>query len=218
MLIAGIDEAGRGPCIGPLVLAVAVIEREREALLSGIGVTDSKMLSEKERNSQFPKIKKALSEFSTIHVKPEEIDSLRDWKSLNEIEAMRAAQLLNGLKTKPDLVYVDSPDVLEHNFAKRIKKFLSFEVALKAEHKADLNYPIVSAASILAKVERDSAVRELEKKFGKSGSGYPHDPDTIAFIKKYLDKHCKLPPIARKSWNTSQRMLDAKLQTKLFEW
>ncbi|MDO8646806.1 MAG: ribonuclease HII [Candidatus Diapherotrites archaeon] len=216
MLIAGIDEAGRGPCVGPMVMAVAVIEKERESLLSEIGVADSKLLSPAERESQFPKIKKSLSEFATVHILPEEIDSLRDHKSLNEIEAMRAAELLNCLKNKPQLVYVDSPDVLQENFGLRIKKYLSFDVAIKSEHKADVNYPIVSAASILAKVERDAAIKVLEKTFGKIGSGYPHDPDTIAFIEKYLLEHNKLPSIARKSWDTSQRMLNARFQTKLF--
>ena len=218
MLIAGIDEAGRGPCLGPMVMAVAVIEKSSEARLSEIGVADSKLLTPEQRSFQFPKIKKALSEFATVHIQPEEIDSLRDRKSLNEIEAMRAAQLLNGLKKKPDLVYVDSPDIIEYNFAKRIKKFLSFETIVKTEHKADLNYPIVSAASILAKVERDAEIEKLARKFGKIGSGYPHDPETIAFIEKYLQEHKKLPSIARKSWDTSQRLLDARLQTKIAEW
>lgn len=218
MLIAGIDEAGRGPCVGPMVMAVAVIEKEREPVLQEIGVADSKVLSPEQRESQFPKIQKALSEFATVHISPEEIDSLRDHKSLNEIEAMRAAQLLNGLKKRPQLVYVDSPDVLQENFALRIKKYLSFNTVIKSEHKADSNYPIVSAASVLAKVERDSAIASLEKDFGKIGSGYPHDPDTIAFIDNYLKAHKRLPPIARKSWDTSQRMLNAKLQTKLGEW
>ena len=218
MLIAGIDEAGRGPCIGPLVMAVAVIEKEKEPELQKIGVADSKLLSPKEREFQFPKIKKALSEFKTLHILPEEIDSLRDRQSLNEIEAMRAAELLNSLQKKPKLVYIDSPDIIEAAFAKRIKKYLNFETVLKTEHKADVNYPIVSAASILAKVERDAAIKLLEKDFGKIGSGYPHDPDTIAFIESYLQKHKKLPSIARKSWDTSQRLLDARFQTKLAEW
>jgi len=218
MLIAGIDEAGRGPCVGPMVMAVAVIEKEREPELQEIGVADSKLLSPEQRESQFPRIRKALSEFLTVHISPEEIDSMRDFRSLNEIEAMRAAGLLNGLKKKPQLVYVDSPDVLQENFAVRIRKYLSFETLIKSEHKADVNYPIVSAASILAKVERDSAIRVLEKTFGKIGSGYPHDPDTIAFIENYLKAHNKLPSIARKSWDTSQRMLDNQLQTKIGKW
>ena len=109
MLIAGIDEAGRGPAIGPLVLAVAVIEKRAEAELLKIGVKDSKQLSEKQRNSQFGSIKKALSEFATIHILPEEIDSLRDRKSLNEIEAMKIGALLNGLKKRPSVFYFYSP-------------------------------------------------------------------------------------------------------------
>ncbi len=216
MLIAGIDEAGRGPVLGPLVLAVATIEKKDEESLKTLGVKDSKMLSPKERERLFAEIQKMAVAYATNHIAAHEIDSLRDHKSLNEIEAMRAAQLLNGLKQKPELAIVDSPDTIQGNFAKRIRQYISFDCVIQAEHKADVNYPIVSAASIIAKVERDAAIALLAKEHGPMGSGYPHDEETIAFVEKWLNDNGKLPPFARKSWNTAQRLMDKQFQKKLF--
>ncbi|MDO8537519.1 MAG: ribonuclease HII [archaeon] len=216
MIIAGIDEAGRGPVLGPMVIAVASIEKIEEEKLIELGVKDSKLLTQAQRNGFENEIKKLVSEYAFTKISPQEIDELRDRKSLNEIEAMRIGQLLNELKTKPEKVYVDSPDILANNFAKRIYNYLDFDCVIQAEHKADLNYPIVSAASIIAKIERDAEIEKLAKIHGKLGSGYPHDPDTISFLKNWVEKNKSLPDFSRKSWETSKNLLDAKLQKKLF--
>ena len=218
MLIAGIDEAGRGPCLGPMVLAIATIEKKDEDKLLDIGVKDSKLLSPVERTRQFKELKKVIKEFKFVSISAKEIDFLRARKSLNEIEAMRAGLLLNRLKKKPKIVFVDSPDTLQENFGKRIEKYLDFETILKTEHKADVNYPIVSAASIIAKVERDKAIDKIAKKYGKIGCGYSHDSETIEFLKKFVAKHKALPEIARKSWITSQNILNNEFQKKLGEF
>jgi len=218
MLIAGIDEAGRGPCVGPLVMAVTCIEKKQEQSLLELGVRDSKLLQKKKREEFFPKIKKIVKEYSFSKISASKIDTLRIRKSLNEIEAMMAGELLNSLKKKPDLVYVDSPDILEANFALRIKKYISFDIIIKAEHKADINYPVVSAASILAKVMRDNEIEKLEKKYGKIGSGYSHDETTITFLKNYLHDNNSLPNIVRKSWVTTQNILKEKYQKKIANW
>jgi len=218
MLIAGVDEAGRGPALGPMVLSVATIDKKDEEKLKKIGVKDSKLLSPAERERQHKLIVKAVHEFKTTHIEAREIDSLRDRQSLNEIEAMRIGYLLNNLKTRPELVYVDAPDVVEANFAKRIKKYISFDIQIKSEHKADVNYPIVSAASIIAKVERDAAIKKLCMRYGNLGSGYPHDPDTIAFLCNWVKKNRKLPDFARKSWETSKNIEDKVFQKKIGEW
>ena len=204
--------------MGPMVIAVSCIQKNDEDKLAEIGVKDSKMLSEKERERQIIEITKVVSEFSFVKIDAAEIDELRDRKSLNEVEAMRIGQLLNGLKTKPALVYVDSPDPISSNFAKRIKKYINFDTIIKAEHKADVNYLIVGAASIIAKVERDHSIRELEKEYGTIGSGYPHDELTITFLKKYLHQYNQLPVIARRSWITTQRLVDDKLQKRITNW
>lgn len=216
MLIAGIDEAGRGPVLGPMVLAVCCIHKRDEEKLIELGVKDSKLLSVKERERQFVQIKSLVNEFNSIHVPAKEIDVLRDRKSLNEIEAMRIGLLLNGLKEKPEIVFVDSPDIIQENFSSRIKKYLNFDCIIKSEHKADLNYPIVSAASIIAKVERDSEIKKLSEKYGEVGSGYPGDELTAKFLDEWMKCNGDLPDFARNSWDTSRKVLDKKFQKKLF--
>jgi len=217
MIIAGVDEAGRGPAIGPMVLAVACIEKIHEEQLVEIGVKDSKVLTPKERERQRPEIEKTLKEFCFAFVQASEIDDLRIRKSLNEIEAMKIGEMLNKLKNKPEIVYVDAPDIIEENFTRRIRKYLTFKPIIKSEHKADVNYPIVSAASILAKTERDLEIVKLEKVHGKIGTGYPHDPITIEFIHKWVEKNGELPNFARKSWQTNIDIMDKRLQKKLAE-
>ena len=216
MLIAGIDEAGRGPCVGPLVMAVTLIDKEKEEELIELGVKDSKDLTKGEREKQYPEIKNIVKEFGVHHCTASELDKLMQRKSLNEIEAMHAAKLLNNLKNRPDIVYVDSPDVIMEEFAGRMEKYLAIPVKIKSEHKADANYPIVSAASILAKVERDEAIKKIADEYGEIGSGYSHDEVTIKFLKKYFIQHNKLPNFVRESWQTIKVLRDEKFQTKLF--
>ncbi len=218
MLIAGVDEAGRGPAIGPMVLGIATIEKKEETKLKKLGVKDSKLLTEKERRKQNKALPGILHEFNTVHVKAGEIDKLRERKSLNEIEAMRIGYLLNELKEKPDVVYVDAPDPIAENFGKRIRKYISFDIDIRSEHKADMNYLIVGAASILAKVERDLEIKKLCRRYGNMGSGYPHDPNTIAFLCDWVKKNKKLPNFARKSWETSKNIENKVFQRKLGNW
>lgn len=216
MLIAGVDEAGRGPALGPLSIACAVVEKEREEELISLGVTDSKLLTPGQREKFYSELPKILHSFNFVKIQPRELDELMARKSLNEIEAMKIGFLLNALQAKPEIVYVDSPDPISSEFAKRIHKYISFKTKIVSEHKADFNYPIVSAASIIAKVERDKEISELAKVHGRIGSGYPSDPETVKFIEEYLQKFGKLPEFARKEWQTNQRLENEKFQHKLF--
>ncbi|MBI4043702.1 MAG: ribonuclease HII [Candidatus Diapherotrites archaeon] len=215
MLFGGIDEAGRGPALGPMVLAVAVAEKQHEERLIELGVKDSKLLSPQERERQYKEIVKIVPAYASVHIHAPEMDALMDRHSLNEIEAMKIGGLLNALNQKPEVVWVDSPDPVQHFFSTRISKYISFSCTIKSEHKADINHPIVSAASIIAKVQRDEEIQKLANTYGEMGSGYSHDPLTIAFIQRWLKEHGTLPPFARKQWETSQRLLDERYQTKL---
>jgi ribonuclease HII len=218
MLIAGVDEAGRGPVIGPLVLGVAVIQKEQEDILKKIGVKDSKLLTLKERIRQEKEIKQIAEEYGVEQITAKEIDELRERKSLNEIEAMRIGVLLNRLHKKPDVVYVDSPDPTAAFFGTRIKKYLDFSCTIVSEHKADLNYPVVSAASILAKTIRDHEIEKLTEQYGEIGCGYPHDPLTITFLNRCVEKDITLPDCVRKSWQTTKDIVNKKYQQKLGDW
>ena|SRR3989338_7424298 len=217
LIIAGVDEAGRGPALGPMVLAVASIAKEDEEKLVEMGVKDSKLLSPAQREAFYPQIKALCTETLSTQIPAKDIDELRERQSLNEIEAMRIGWLLNHLKHAPDIVFVDAPDVIQENFSRRIEKYCQSKVKLVSEHKADFNYPICGAASVIAKVERDLEIKKLSAKFGEMGSGYPHDEVTIQFIRNWLQKNNVLPDFVRRSWATNQRLVDEKHQKKLFE-
>lgn len=218
MLIAGEDEAGRGPVIGPMVLGCVVINEKDSLKLKQLGVRDSKELSPQTRERLEKEIKKIAVEWGTRILSAKDIDDMRRYASLNEIEAMEFSDLLEGLKNIPKKVYIDTPDVKESNFAKRIRKYLFKDIELVCEHFADSKYPVCSAASIIAKVERDRQIKLLAEKYGKMGSGYPGDPDTIEFLNNWLKKNKKFPDFVRKSWDTAEQLLEEKRQRKLEEW
>lgn len=214
MLISGADEAGRGCVIGPLVICVAVIEKEKEAELKAIGVRDSKLLSPAKRSSLYKQVKKLCKESKSIHITAEELNHLMDTLSLNEIEAMKIAEAFNSLKSSPEKLIVDSPDTNPENFSERLRKYLKKQPALQSEHKADVNHPIVSAASIIAKVERDRAIEDIKKEVGEDfNSGYSSDPKTIEFLKKHLHRK-DVQKYVRSKWST----LDRIGQKTLFEF
>ncbi len=216
MLIAGIDEAGRGPVIGPMVLAIAVMEEKDGEALKKLGVKDSKQVPPEKREALALEIRKIAKECAVRPLSARDIDDMRKYASLNEIEAMEAAELITSLKAKPEKIYIDAPDVDETAFAKRIRKYLFSDVKLITEHYADSKYPTCSAASILAKVERDRLVREIEKEHGiKIGSGYPHDPLTIKFLKDWMRTHDSYPEFVRASWETASAIVAEKKQRKL---
>lgn len=218
MLIGGIDEAGRGPCFGPMTITLAVAEKESEKELKEMGVKDSKMILPNKRKELIDAIKNVLREEKTLIIEPVEINDLMAQHSLNEVEALRIAQLINSLKLMPEIIYVDSPDAVKGAFEKRIRKYLDTrrqKIKIIAENKADANYVIVGAASIIAKVTRDEEIEKLCEKFGDFGSGYPSDPKTKQYLADYVEKHKKLPPFSRIFWKTCTNALDKIGQQKL---
>jgi len=207
-MICGTDESGRGPCFGPLVVAGVVIENDSE--LVHIGVCDSKQLTPKKREQLAPMIKKIASKYEIIVMPAEDIDDLRKTMTLNELEVFVYSKIIE--KLKPDVCYVDAVDVKEERFGRDILSHLSYKPQLISEHKADEKYPIVGAASILAKVTRDEHIRkiasELEPKLNLSlGSGYPADPVTKNFLKTWVSRFGSLPPHVRKSWETCRQLM-----------
>jgi len=221
MLIAGVDEAGRGPCFGPMAISIAVMESEKEKELKAIGVKDSKQVLAAKRTKLEKEIKRAAKEFKTLIIEPLEINDLMARESLNEIEAMKIAELINGLKSAPEKIFIDSPDATAGRFEKRIRKYLhkgKIHIKIIAENKADVNYVVAGAASILAKVARDREIEKMQKKFGDFGSGYPADPKTQKFLREYVKEHKKLPPFSRIFWSTCTTALEGMNteQQKLF--
>lgn len=203
-MICGVDESGRGPVIGPMV--VCGVACESDAPLRQLNVRDSKKLSPERREALAPEIRR-LCRTELVVVPAEDIDAMRQVMTLNEIEAKVFATVIE--KLRPEVAYVDSADVDEHAFKKAVLRELAFEVDLVSKHRADDLFPVVSAASILAKVRRDEAIRTIAAEVGEPlGSGYSHDPETIAFLERWVREKGSLPPHTRASWDTAKRILN----------
>ena len=218
-MICGVDEAGRGPVIGPMV--VVGLKLKDDAKLIEYRVKDSKKIAPPRRKILAQKIQEIASNYEILIIPAKDIDDMRKVMTLNEIEVNAFAKVIK--KLKPDICYVDSADVNENRFGMDILSILSFKLEIISKHKADEIYPIVSAASILAKTRRDEEVQKiaqnLENKINLPlGSGYPADPITKRFLRAWIEKFGKLPPNTRHSWKTAQNILREKNLKKLDEF
>jgi ribonuclease HII len=203
MDILGIDEAGRGSVLGPMVIAGVIVPEKMEKVLERMGVKDSKRLTPNRRTILSRKLKK-MFDYEVVVISAREIDEMRaDGINLNEIEKNAMESIL--LKLKPEKAIVDAVDVKAERFQENLCKDTGLNVI--AEHKADDKYIEVSAASIIAKAERDDQIKEINKDFIKSGgigSGYPSDPTTKKFLANYT--YDEMPEFVRKSWATVAKM------------
>lgn len=204
MKVAGVDEAGKGAVLGSLFVAGVSIDSSALKYLDRMGLRDSKALSPKRRELLSKRIEKVCA-VQLQEITAKQIDELRKILTMNDILVRGHAQSLRHLK--PDAAFVDAADVNATRFSQRVKEASGITNVI-AEHHADSNRVIVSAASIIAKVSRDASIQALEYSLGLTiGSGYPSDAKTIAFLKKWLDERGELPPQTRCSWKTAQKML-----------
>jgi ribonuclease HII len=206
-MIAGVDDAGRGPIIGPLVIAGVLVSEDENQALRAIGVRDSKLLTPEARTELDAKIRTTAAKVSLVEAQPKEIDDFvlhgGKLRRLNFLEARMMAQVISQLG--PEEAYVDASDVNEARYAGSIREFLPGRLKgmkIFSEHHADRTYPAVSAASIIAKVRRDAVVQSLNKEYGDFGSGYITDPRTLAFLRDWRRTHKEYPPVVRLSWKT----------------
>ena len=219
MLVAGVDEAGRGCVIGPLVIAGVLIKEENLPVLRQLGVKDSKLLSPKKREALAIEIERLAESHHIVKLLPKEIDRAVECKirlhKLNRLEAQTMSQVINVLN--PDEAYVDAADVIEERFKHHIQEGLTVKAKITARHKADKIYPVVSAASIIAKVERDKEIAALKNVYGNIGSGYPTDQKTMLFLKQWLQTHDDYPSCVRQSWKPAKQAKNEKgtIQKKL---
>ena len=219
IMIAGVDEAGRGPIVGPLVIAGVMVKDEQ--LLVDNNVRDSKKITPKRRQELLYIIKKHAVSYEILVIPAKDIDDMRKVMTLNEIEENGFIKVIS--KLKPTLCYVDSADVNADRFGKNISARLPKRCEIISKHKADDIYPVVGAASILAKTKRDAEVRRIEKKLQEQlsqplGSGYPADPVTQSFLGAWVKKFGKLPPYTRASWKTAKTLLSSCKTKKLDEF
>ena len=218
--VLGIDESGRGSVIGPLVVCGFLIDEKDEKKLKAIGVKDSKKLTPKKREELASKIEEIGIHIVIIRIPSCKIDSNRKKGiNLNQIEAIKMAEIINLLE--PDKVIVDALGYNTNKFRDYLfSKMENKKIKLVSENFADQNYPVVSAASIIAKVNRDEAIEELKKKVGEDfGVGYPHDTRTIEFINKLAEKnHGKLPTYIRHTWDTVERIQNQYSQLRILSF
>ena len=213
-IIAGCDESGRGPVLGPLVISCVAMEEDKLIELEKIGVKDSKLLTPKQREKLYDKIIKLAHSYKITIISAQEIDSRASvGLNLNQLEALKIAELIDEIK--PDVVYVDSPTSPDQNkFEHMIRKHLKCKCDIHAEWKADLHHRIVGASSILSKVTRDKEVEKIRKATGMEfGSGYPADPITIKFVKEHWEN--SLSKYIRHSWGTIKELEKLKGQKTL---
>jgi ribonuclease HII len=220
-LILGIDEAGRGPVIGPMVLAGCLITEESQIELKKLGVKDSKELTQKRREYLSEKIKEIAETFEIVLSSPSEIDnSLNDGTNLNSLEAKKIAEIINKINKGYSRikVIVDCPSVTIGKWTDTLKTSIEnlSNLEIVCEHKADKNHVAVSAASILAKCIREKEMEKLRETYGTEiGSGYTSDPSTIKFLELNGVKH-ESSGIFRKSWDTWKKASEKIAQRRLF--
>ena len=199
MFYVGVDEAGRGPMIGPLVVTAIAIPEEDIQLLEEHKITDSKKITKKNREVSFKLIEKYSKErdwkiYTTI-CNAIDIDLAMETSNLNILETELFAKSINQLNLNSEgkgKIILDACDIDEKRFgdrvSKKIHKWPWKSWKLISKHKADTTDRIVGAASIVAKVTRDKIIKEIGKEIGLDiGSGYPSDPKS----KSALIELCK---------------------------
>jgi len=215
--IMGIDDAGRGPVIGPMILAGVLAEEKDNEIIKSWGAKDSKLLTPKRRKEIKEKVKNTFKNHIEVS-SPKEID---DSTNLNYLEAIKTAMIINCLTKDLDeqvTAFIDCPSTNIESWSKDVEKLLKNpkKINLVCEHKADLNHPTVSAASILAKEKREDEIKKSKQELGVNfGSGYPADPKTKDFIRENYNNE-KYAKIIRFSWNTVKRLFKEEAQKNLF--
>lgn len=221
--IVGSDEAGKGPVLGPMV--AAAVRAPPEAIPDD--ADDSKRLSPAKRESITERLRAhdevavGVALVSTDRIDDPETD-------MNSLTVAAHAEAVAAIIRDGDAVVTDAGDVSESRFARRVHEGVlatskpeSLDLDVHAEHGADASYPLVAAASVVAKVERDARIEAIEAEYpdyGPLGSGYPSDPKTRAFLRRYVGETGELPACARASWSTSADVLAAAEQSALSEF
>ncbi len=217
-MLVGIDEAGRGPVLGPLVIGIVCIPEDREELLIQAGVKDSKDLTARRREeleAWFNDRKEEEGWFgTTVSLSPETIDIALQNKGLNWLEVDGFRTALETLPWKHDVsIFADACDVNAERFTQRILTDLDRwpwpQSRMVSEHKADTRHPVVAMASILAKEERDRTIAAMKQRVGFNiGSGYPSDPATKAALERLVLQN-GIDEDVRWGWATIKRFWTA---------
>ena len=214
----GLDEAGRGPVLGPMVMGGIVIPEKKEKIVERMGVKDSKKITPKRRAVLSRKLTK-MFDYELVEISAREIDLMRaKGINLNQIEKIAMKQIIRKLDS--DKIIIDALDVKEGRLQEEMQEYAGPNREVLAEHKADENYLAVGAASIIAKYRRDQIIDEINRTYIRAtknrngiGSGYPSDPKTKEFLKQYT--YDEMPEFVRRSWGTVQKIKEVEENNKL---
>ena len=206
-MICGVDEAGKGPVVGPLVVAAVAVNNAKD--ITNLGIKDSKQLTKRKRKELANLIKEKFN-FAVEIIEPKIVDKYRRKNKLNELNREAFERLIS--KLDPNVAYVDAADVNENRFGSQIKASLTNkkDTDVISMHKADAKIEVVAAASIIAKETRENEIEKLKGKIGDFGSGYPSDERTIKFLKSFYADNGKWPTGTRESWKTLERIRPVK--------
>lgn len=210
MIVCGVDDAGRGSMIGPLVVAGVAVGRGGIKRLREIGVRDSKELSAARREEMYGLILGAADGWHASRIGPSTIDRSVRRHRLNALEASYMARVISRLGA--GVAYVDSCDVDAGRFGRAVSSMVrGGSCAVRSHHRADSRFEVVAAASIVAKVTRDREVARIARRHGGRaavGSGYPSDGRTVRFVERCIaEGGGAAPPFARASWKPVRAML-----------
>lgn len=213
----GVDEAGRGPLIGPMVIAGVVIEKSKRDLLIGAGVRDSKKLDESRREEILPEILRLSKAVIVRNIMPYEIDR----ENINDLEVRIVSSIIKTscrvLNKCPEKIYVDAIGEISES-VERIKR-LSGVREIYMEVDAEEKHPVVAAASIVAKVLREWYVEKIKRVLGDFGSGYPSDPKTIKWLEENRELARRYRGVfIREKWSTYKRYVEEKSVKRLDEY
>jgi ribonuclease HII len=202
--VVGIDEAGRGSVLGPLVVGAFCYDDGRSEELAATGVRDSKQLSPRRREEIRARLD-ALGDCRCVPLPPRTIDTYVERGGLNELELETFAALVREFR--PDVAYVDACDVNAVRFGERLRARSRWTGRVVSRHRADSELLVVGAASIVAKVARDAEIAALRATTDEEiGSGYPSDPETRACVERHAADGGSIPPWMRRSWATVKRV------------
>jgi ribonuclease HII len=206
--LVGVDEAGRGAWVGPLVVGAVAIPPGALEQVRASGARDSKTLSPTARERVYDRLAEVATARS-VELPPSEIDRHVRQGRLNELEARAFGEIVKEFA--PATAYVDACDVNARRFGRRVADAAGPGVRVVARHHADRDHPLVGAASIVAKVRRDRAIQRLAEQLGGDpGSGYPSDERTVQFVAGRVAKRAPIPDWIRASWATTQRVIRSR--------
>jgi ribonuclease HII len=205
MLVGGVDEAGRGSILGPLVVAGVSVKESKIPRLKELGVKDSKLLTAKARGRLFDEIISISDHHHIQVIKSTEVDASVLLKGLNRLEAKAMAHVIGHINAGE--IYVDCCDTNPERYRDHIASHFDISPKIHSLHHADRIHVVVSAASILAKITRDKEIQKIRKRYSDIGSGYPSDERTMLFIRNWMDSKKRPPAFARKSWKPLRLMM-----------